>query len=217
MSSGKLLGKFELNAETAPKLFPHTEGSTWTYALEVQTQAAGGAPARSETEIVYKVDAAKKSGETTSFLLGIYQDGKKKDEQMWSVNSKGIFQDSLGPTRRPFTPPQPVVVFPLKEGEPFKWSGTSQAANGRRTSSQLEGTIVGTQTVDTAMGDADAVMIESVSTFDVPNRNGQTAKGQTVTDSWFRPGVGIVRYRQVSQAAAGALSYTLRLKSYKIN
>ncbi|RYG45610.1 hypothetical protein EON79_12220 [bacterium] len=159
---------------------------------------------------MYKVDASKKTGDATNFLLGIYQDGKKQDEQMWSVTPKGIFQNSLGPTRRPFNPPQPVVIFPLKEGEPFKWSGTSQAVNGKRASSQLEGSVIGMQTVDTAMGNADAVMIESVSTFDVPNPRGPAGKGQTVTDSWFRPGVGIVRYRQVSQAAAGALSYTLR-------
>ena len=196
---------------------PHTEGSNWTYQIEIEQQRQGTPPVRSSGEITYKIDAAKKRGDDTHFLLGIYQDGKKKDEQMWSAGPKGIYQVSIGPQRREFDPPQPVIVFPVKTGDLFKWKGTSRAASGRRVSSQMEGAAVGWQTVDTAMGQADAMLIETQSVFDLTATNGQKVQGGTVTDSWFRPGVGIVRYRQTTRAANGAIATTLRLKSYKIN
>lgn len=212
-----LLGAVSITTANQDTLMPHSEGTTWTYTLDIQRQIPGTAPAASPpTDVVYKIDAAKKRGDETSFLLGIYREGKKSDEQMWSVGPKGIFQVSLGSARRPFDPPQPVVAFPVKVGEDFKWKGTTQAANGRRVASQLVGSVIGTQTVDIADGSADAMLFESVSNFDITAPNGQKAQAQTVTDSWFRPGVGIVRYRQTTRAGESVIVYTLRLKSYKI-
>ncbi len=212
-----LTGPVEVTATNQLSLMPHTEGSTWTYAIEIEQQRAGTPPTKSVGEISYKIDAAKKRGDETHFLLGIYQDGKKKDEQMWSTGPKGIYQLSIGPQRRTFDPPQPVMIFPIKVGETFKWEGSSRAASGRRVRSKLEGVVVGSQTVDTVMGPADALLIQSQTLFDLTSSTGQKVQGGTVTDSFFRPGVGIVRYRQTTRAASSAIATTLRLKSYKIN
>jgi hypothetical protein len=55
------------------------------------------------------------------------------------------------------------------------------------------------------------LFIESSGTF-------KSAKGEGVVgnNSWFVPGVGLARFKQVVQIQGGRSSLTLRLKSYTI-
>lgn len=215
--SQALAGAVEVTPANQATLMPFTEGSTWTYEIEISQQRTGTAPQQSVGNVTYKIDAAKKRGDRTEFLLGIYEDGKKKDEQMWYVSDKGIYQMSLGSARRAFDPPQPITTFPVKVGETFKWNGTSRGVSGRTVSSVLEGEVIGAQTVDSDMGPIGAMLVETTTVSDTFATNGRKVKAATITDTWFRPGVGIVRYRQTTRAIGGAAVYTLRLKSYKIN
>ena len=189
---------------------PTVQGCSWTYSAEIQRQVAGQPPQTSTADVTYKIDAVKKEGDTTRFQLGIYQNDKKRDEQNWRIDPKGIFQVSIGPKANPFTPPQPVVAFPAKLGVVFDWDGTS-SVGGRRQSSKLKGQITGEQLVDTELGSVMAYLIETGSESTIAN-----GKSVTITSSYMRPGVGIVRYKQESRTAQAATVITLRLKDYTI-
>ena len=209
-----LSGKAEVTATNAATLIPHSLGSTWTYTVEIQSQARGTPMNKTTGEVVWEVTALKNEGGAQRFQLTFKNAGKTSDEQTWSYSDKGYFQNTAGSGKRPFDPPQPIVALPAKLGEDYKWSGFVTDAKGRRNKSQLVGQALGYETVDTELGPVEALHVTSVNTFEIQGKDGKTSPARSDTDVWLRPGVGIVRYAQTTRGTAAAVQYTLRLKDF---
>ena len=194
-------------------LFPFVEGNTWTFGLEISAQIANRPKQNLTGVLEYKVSKVFKDSPTaTRAIIEVLQDGKKQDEQEWGNDEKGIFQVSMKSTRQAYSPKQPVIRFPVKDQDTFRWEGTGLTPDGKQGSMKYVYKNDGMQNVDTEMGQMNALFMQSAGTF----KGNDGSIGQLVVNAWFTPGVGLVRYRQVIQLKGANTSITLRLKSYTV-
>lgn len=207
----------EAKAEVADKvtpdqLYPLKVGNSWKYALEI-TREIEGKPAESGTvEIGYEVKSVSNpsTGVTRGVIL-MTEEGKPKDEQVWEVDSAGVHQISVGKTPLTFSPRQTIIKFPLKFDEVYDYKGTGITPLGESGSMDYKFSTHEMQPVDTDSGRMSGLFIESSGTFKSPKTEGVVGN-----NSWFVPGVGLARFKQVVQIKGGRSSLTLRLKSYTI-
>ena len=194
-------------------LFPFAEGNVWTYAIEIKTQIAGKPEQNATGEIQYKITSVvKNSPDSVRATLAIMQNGKQTDVQEWGCDSKGIFQLSMKSSKTPYSPKQPVIRFPVKDQDAFRWEGTGLTPIGKPGSMRYAFKNDGTLPADTEMGQMNAVFMESGGSF----KTSDGIIGQIIVNSWFTPGVGLVRYKQEIGLKGGKSSITLRLKSYNV-
>lgn len=189
-------------------LFPWKVGNQWTYTLEGMRMSQQGQQADPVRTITYKLTAVApvEGGEKATFEIS--QDGAVMDRQVWLRNAKGIFQVSVSPANVPFTPMQPALVFPVKEGAKFKWTGTGVVPGGDQGKSTTESTVVGPQEIDTESGRMSGIAIETQTQWSSGN-----LKGMTNSVAWWTPGYGIVRFKQTAMANNVAVTQLLKLKS----
>jgi hypothetical protein len=204
----------KLSVQNQRSLFPLEVGNSWTYALEVVAQTANQPKQTRTAEVQYKVTkVSKESSDSTKATLGIFQDGKLQDEQEWSCDNKGIFQISMKAAKVPYIPKQPAIRFPLKDQDEFRWEGTGLTPIGKQGSMKTAFKNDGIQkNVDTDMGPMSALFMQNGGSF----KTTDGIVGNQVVNSWFTPGVGLVRFRQVLQLKNGSSSIILRLKSYNV-
>ncbi len=177
-----------LDLKSAGDLMPLEVGNAWTYAMKVQATQKGKATGGNQGSLTYRVDSKRGDG---GALLVLEQDGMVQDRQIWRSSPDGLYQLSGGPNQTPYTPPQPVAPFPLKEGAKFRWSGKGLMANGKVAHGEATSDVAAPQKIDTAMTGADATMSA------IPITTNTTFPGgKSVNTTWFKPGVGMVRYRQ---------------------
>ena len=189
--------------ETA--LLPLDKGNQWTYTVELVTGAAGAQSAQQNYESVWSVTDSKQTTDGIEATIETTVPSGKKDVQEWRANSTGIYEVGEGSPPVKFTPPMPVMLFPVKEGSTFQWSGTGPngtLAAGHQTS---HSTILGSQDTDTDMGRMSAYAVESHSSFE-----SKQGKGTSDSTIWMSPGVGIVRLRQ--EVHLGDKGYVLLIK-----
>jgi hypothetical protein len=204
----------QISAQNQQSLFPFVEGNSWTFAIDLATEAPNK-PRQSLTgEIQYKVDKVSKSADgSTRATISVTQNGKKQDEQEWSSESTGIYQISMKASKVAFNPKQPVIRFPVKDQEDFRWEGSGITPIGRPGVMRYAFKNDGIQAnVDTDMGTMSALFMQTGGTF----KSNDGIGGQVVVNSWFSPGVGLIRYRQVIGVKGVNSSITLRLKSYNV-
>lgn len=183
-------------------LFPLDKGNQWTYAVSITRMVKGQQQAPLRRDWTCKVTSSEKTADGTRAVMDILQDDKLQDRQHWLVTSKGIYQTASGNPSIDYKPMMPVVVFPVKDGATFSWSGSGPSGlgvNGPHTSSSK---IHGSEEVDTEMGTVSAIPIESDTRVKVGKDD-----GQSVSTVWLAPGTGIVRLRQ--EALAGDTGYVL--------
>ena len=194
-------------------LFPLVEGNSWTYVMEVSAESVNQPKQSLKTELQYKVTKlTKDSADSARATLAVMQDGKQQDEQEWGYDKNGIYQISAKASKIEFSPKQPVIRFPVKDQDTFKWNGTGQTPVGKLGTMRFAYKEDGMQTVDTEMGQMSAFFVQSGGTF-IVNKGIQ---GQVVMNSWYTPGIGLVRFRQVIYVKGANSSITLRLKSYNV-
>jgi hypothetical protein len=203
-----------INATNEKSLFPFAVGNSWNYALEITAEAADRPKRSMAGEIQYKVTkVVKESGDSVRATIAVLQDGVQKDEQDWSCDNKGIFQVSMKSSKVPFVSKQPVIRFPVKAQDAFRWEGSGITPVGKPGTMKYAFKNDGFQeNVDTEMGSMGAVFMQSAGTF----KANDGTDGQLVVNSWFSPGVGLIRYRQVVGVKGVNSSITLRLKSYNV-
>ena len=68
------------------------------------------------------------------------------------------------------------------------------------------------QNVDTEQGSMSALFMQTEGSF----KTSDAIDGKLIVNSWFTPGVGLIRFRQVVQVKTVTSSITLRLKSYNV-
>ena len=193
-------------------LFPFAEGNKWTYSVDITRQLAGRNRETTTGEMEYQITKVTKDGGFTKATISVLQDGVRKDEQQWGVDDKGIYQLSIRKDRVAYTPKQPVVRFPIKDQDKFDWDGKGLTPIGKLGRMVYAFKQDGMQNADTAMGSLYCVYMQSGGGF----KNNDGTAGKIGVNSWFAPGIGLARYRQVVAVKEGESSITLRLKSYTV-
>lgn len=208
ISTANQIPKAEVRPGEEASLFPLEVGNQWVYVKSTQMSGPKGIASNSG-EVTFRVASSKRSGAETRAMLELVEKGKITARQEWVVNSKGIFQATSGVNASPLRPIQPAIVFPIKEGQPFTWSGTGTRVSGTQGTSNMTSVVRGPQEVDTEMGRMSGISVESSSAW---SEKGKRYLGQNV--SWWKPKVGLVRYVQTLDSETGIRGVlTLSLKS----
>ncbi|HZH98055.1 MAG TPA: hypothetical protein VEX38_03715 [Fimbriimonadaceae bacterium] len=173
-------------------LFPFKEGNTWTYRVQVVAGVAGRQLPPDEREVTMKVSKVETTPDGVRAHLDIIQKDEVRDRQVWATNKLGIYQVAIGKDKPVYTaPPQPVILFPIKEDDTFNWKGWGMSALGKPADTEASSKILGPQEVDTLMGSMNAIAVES----DSKVKSGTESADVRSTYYWT-PKVGLVRYRQ---------------------
>ena len=197
---------------TAESLYPLKVGNKWTYALEITREVEGKAPEQATVEISYEVKSVSNpSTGVTRGVIVMAEEGKVRDEQTWEIDGGGVHQLSVGKTPILFSPKQTIVKFPIKYDDVYSYKGTGVTPLGDTGNMDYKFSTHEPQNVDTDSGRMNGIFVESSGTF-------KSAKGEGVVgnNSWFVPGVGLGRFKQVVSIKGARSSLTLRLKSYTI-
>lgn len=196
---------------------PLAVGNQWTYTIESKRQVGSRVMANPPTEITYKVAKVSPEPKGKYAILEVFADDKLADKQVWHVDKSGIYQVAIGKNLAKFSSPQPVMKFPVKTGESFKWSGTGTVSTGLVGKSEINSILVGEQPIDAAMGTFNAVSVSSTGKIATAK-----AKATTTANTWFIPKVGLARYMQQVEGTLedGKTKFAqliqLRLKSYSL-
>lgn len=196
-------------------LMPLSEGSSWVYSYD-QSVAPANQPDQAverRFEVTWHIAKLEKVADGTRATIEISDSERTVDRQSWLLNSKGLFQLTGSTDQIAYTPPQPILSFPLKNGEKTKWAGTGALAVGGSGASTATSQVLGAQEVDTDRERVSAIAVQTDTTF-----KGAKGNGISSAVSWFKPGAGLVRYHsetlyQDPGHGAIRITTTLRLKS----
>jgi hypothetical protein len=203
--------------EDAP-LIPLVEGNRWLYDGEyVLTSDAGQTSTEGKMDILWEVTAVR--GITGGRMPGIdaditmSRDGEVVDKQVWRLTGNGLFQMSGGldaPVK--FDPPSLMMPVPPNAGERLTYQGTGLTLAGLPGTIEAEGFVKEPQRTETPLAPISATAVESRGEFVAAGK-----RGTAITEAWFRPGLGVVRYRSELIFEGQNVQTTLRLKSTNVN
>ena len=194
-------------------LFPFAEGNTWIYTLEIAAQATNTPKKSMSGELRYTISKVFNDSPTASrAIIDVFQGTKKSDTQEWGCDDKGLFIISTGADHKAYSSRQPILHFPIKDQDSFKWEGSGTTPVGKPGKMTYAYKYDGTQMVDTDMGQMNAAFMQSAGVF----KTDSGEFGKLGVNSWYCPGVGLVRYRQEIELKNAATAITLRLKSYNV-
>lgn len=189
-------------------LMPLKVGNEWTYTYEQSIVLPNQPPKSVALEMNWKVTQSKKTAKGTVSTIEIYENKRLLDRQDWLANDKGLYQVTGSLANVPYDPPQPILVFGGKTGDRVEWKGSGLTPAGGRGKFHATYENAGPEEVDMATERAVALSIRSASEF-----TEKGTSGRSVSVSWFKPGVGIVRYHSEAILGRAGTSTTLRLKS----
>ncbi|CAN5525073.1 hypothetical protein BH11ARM2_BH11ARM2_01630 [soil metagenome] len=197
-----------LVAATPEDLIPLREGDQWVYDVENGTNVGkGDVPERSELTI--EVERVESKGDGRVATLRVLRDGHEVDTWHWLVNAKGLFQ-TTGTVRGAtvaYSPPQPMILFPVKEDATYGWNGKGVCPDGNPGTMKSMYKVLGVMDADTGMGKKSGIAIESTQDF-----TSTANKGGMASTTWYAPKIGILRIVQTTVVAKGAaIKSTLRL------
>lgn len=190
-------------------LFPLAEGNQWVYTVEAAVQGPRGSGG-DRGEVTLRVKTVRNVGDGKQASIDIVRNEEVQERTEWLVNSKGIYQLSSGRAGIKFDPPQLQFAFPYEKGKVFKWLGNGALPNGGQGKVDIVSRTIGPEECDTDMGRFSTIAVQS-------NYRWRDAKGmdfRMVGNSWWRPGVGLIRIRQEMVSPDGTTAVQLlRLKS----
>jgi len=201
-------GPFALSASDESTLIPMASGNQWVYSVEETVQREGVPDETTKNEMIWRMVNAREGKEGTLVTCEMVLGGKVVDRQVWTKSSKGFFQLTGLMDTASFSSPQPIVVFPVKQGQKADWLGLGPTPNGSVGRIKFSTEVMGPEDVDTETDRLHAIAFHSTTEFTV---KGTTGHCETV--SWFKPGLGLVRYRSAVAFGKTASSIVLRLKS----
>ena len=185
-------------------LFPAKVGDEWVYEIENAIQR-NNRVAQGQGFITLKVVKVEPVGDGKRITMDLSSKGRVQDRQVWLLNSKGLYQVSLGlKGERTFNPPLIAIQFPVEAGKKFSWSGKSG-----KSDMAVNAVIVGAAEVDTAEKRMSAIQVDSKYTI----RSGKSIE-RPERSVWFEPGIGIVRIKETSTRTGGAAGLTLALAKH---
>lgn len=185
-------------------IFPFKVGNQWTFDVQ-SVRMENGQQVSGSGEVIFRCSKVTPVADGTKAEIEVIVNDKLNETQVWLVNAKGLYQISVGTKAIPFVPMQPAVMFPPEKDRTFTWEGTGMTPLGAAGTAKVKSTVDGPLEVDTGMGPMTAIGITSVTNATV---NGKS--GSTKSTTWWKPGVGVVRYFSVTTGS----SQTLKLKSF---
>lgn len=192
-------------------LMPLSRDSVWTYKLTTEIYRDGELVGSGDQIVTYVVLKSEKSGDRTTATLELRSGDKVIDRQEMYQDATGLFQTTVGinPIVK-FSPPQPILLSPVDEHKEFSYKGMGLKPDGKAGAFSSKSSIHESQSVDTDQGAFSAIPIETTINYGPES----TKPGHNVT--FFRPGLGIVRFRQETSSGRQLVVTTLRLKNYAI-
>ena len=187
-------------------LLPFKVGNSWTYIAKTVVQIQNKQTSR-EAIVTFRISKVEDVPGGRRATLELISNNKTVDRQVWMVNSRGIYQISIGTTKpRIFSTPIPAILFPVENGKKFSWTGSDG-----KTQMTYNFTVMGSQEVDTEEKRLAGIAIESKGT----SKSGKITE-KTDRTIWFTPGVGIVRIRESTLSNVGGSELLLSLKSHTV-
>lgn len=187
----------EVKAGDEASLMPLATGNQWTYTSDAN-------------QITLKVANVAPQGDGKKATIEIFVNDKLTSRQVWLQNKTGMYQLAQGLNPKPFNPPQPILLFPIERGKVSKYTGTGPVDNATgRIQSELR--VDGPQPVDTDMGEKSGILVRQAVLLTAGK-----VQGRLVSNTWFAPGIGIVRLRNDIQVGNGQRTEVLRLKNYTL-
>lgn len=173
-----------------PDYFPLSKGSEWTYLYE-------------GVDVIYKViDAEPVDGKACS-VIQTTMNGKIAQKLYFIKTDKELLEViklTIGGLKTRYNPSQPLMKFPVKIGDSWRWKGDL----GNNNNADLNSKVIHKEKISTPAGIFDTIKIETEGTVN----NNIPAK----MEMWFAPNVGLVK--EIFQY--GPRKVSLLLKSYKI-
>ena len=170
---------------------PLDVGNQWVYTLRMQTVQGSKSLGAGEDTVVYRVESLAPNGDA---VMVLEQGDHILDRQGWRSDASGLYQTSSGVNQFPYEPVQPIALLPLTTGKKFGWTGKGIMSDGTVGFGASTSEVLPPQNVDTKMGALSAIPVLSLSSF---------RTGKTMSTSWFKPGVGLVRLRQETVGPKG--------------
>ncbi len=200
-------------------LVPLTIGATWIYLMETSRSINGEDKGGENGTIQFKVAKSVPKNNGTEATIEVSREGQLTDRQTWLLNAKGLYQVSVGLDSQAYYPMQPLVIFPVVDNATFSFNGKGPTPVGKPGTMNGTAKILASQGLDTELGRMAGIPVESTMSFAVDG-----GKGQMLNTTWFKPGVGIVRLKQVVLYQAGSgnntfqirLETVLKLRTYKV-
>ncbi len=193
-------------------LLPLAKGNQWQYSAYKTVQNPQNTNTYKSTYLFEVTNLTQAPNGNQEATIDVTSNGKLVERKIWSVGKNGIYQSAGGGKGAVFTPPMPIVPFPIQNDAKFKWTGTGPMELGANTASSLTGRFLGTEDFDTDDGRFKGVTVESHQDW-TQNNKPATALSQ----SWWIPGIGLGRLIEVTALPNARLEIILRLKSYKLN
>ncbi|MFW5697209.1 MAG: hypothetical protein ACOCX1_01465 [Fimbriimonadaceae bacterium] len=234
-----------VQVEDVASLFPFEEGNSWVYDVTIEDQAAGEQTVdriEATMEIV-EINDLPDGGREAIMELRV-QDPEDPESfgegpverTRWIMDDGGILQSGSDLflneqwSIRELTPPQPVIPWPIVDGEVISYEGVGPRPRRGVGDFSADIRVIGTQMAEVAMEMEDGST--SVPALAVETRAvipaGQATAGQegnqvaptaqqaasVVSYSYWADGIGLVRYRQVFNSENVQSTQTLELKNY---
>jgi hypothetical protein len=171
-------------------LMPLQIGNQWIYSVEVVKQTPGDI-SRARDDVTLRITALEPTEDGKKATVEIAIGKNTPERQQWLINSKGIHQLSMGAKQLTFTPPKPLVKFPIFSGQNLKWSGTGPNVKEEMAQLTLQLNTLAPQEIDTEQGRLSAIPITSSETW-----KSSSLSGTTNLLFWWVPGIGLARLRQ---------------------
>jgi hypothetical protein len=165
---------------------PLTKGNSWTYEVMMQKSGPNGPGEPQALMLTYTITGVKSNGDRTVATFELSGGNKVLERHSWLETSDGMYQLSAGQNVA-FKPAQLLMPFPATAGRKFSWAGRGPQPFGGVGPWSVEGQILSNEPADTAEGPMVAIPISTTSKF---------GKASCDTTSWFRPGVGMIRFKQ---------------------
>lgn len=199
-------------------LFPVAVGNQWTYKSQsTATSAATGNTALTQT-ITLEMKKVDETPQGKMIEIEVREEDVVKSTQIWKIDDTGVYQVSVlvnGKTTT-FTPPQPVLIFPIVEKQEREFTGVGPSALGAQTNFKGKVMIDGPQITQTVTDEVSAYRVVANYELSGEGVDAQTKKkiplkGTFESVSFFAPKVGLVRLQQTVKGAAGGEIVTMTL------
>lgn len=189
-------------------LLPLAKGNEWVYDDEIVITDHQGKSTRREARVTQRVVSISDIPGGKRAIINVFSKDVVVDRQTIDVTAKGMFQiDGGARAKIPYSPLQPMLLFPLKGNEKFTWKGTGPMGHAT-----VENVVQGPQEVDTAQGRMSGIAVESKIKFQTDG-----TQGEALNRAWFAPKVGMIRVVTDVKVNGTLTQETLQLKSYKVN
>ncbi len=198
----------QISSSDEKYLFPAAEGNMWTYSVSTETEGGSNPPPKTNGEVQFQVSSARDDKDGHYANVAVHGATGIEDETTWLIKPDGVYQTAGNMSRVSYSPPMPLMKFPIASNEDLSWSGVGPTADGGTGKENMKINVSFAPQIDTDAGVVSGVCVETTGDF-----SSAKGSGTVETSAWFQPKVGLVRLVQKVVRGEQTTTTTLRLKS----